>query len=61
MPTKAPPPPEITVLVPVFNEAGNIPELLRRICATLERCAESFEIILVDDGSCDEWVGVPCA
>ncbi len=61
MPTKAPPPPEITVLVPVFNEAGNIPELLRRTCATLERCAESFEIILVDDGSCDETLAVALA
>ena len=53
MPVKAPSPPEMSVVVPVFNEAENIPELVRRISTTLARCVESFEIIFVDDGSSD--------
>ncbi len=53
MPQKAQSMPELTVVVPVFNEAENIPELIQRISATLDRCVQSFEIILVDDGSSD--------
>ena len=44
---------KLTVVVPVFNEAENSPELVRRVAATLERCVASFEIIFVDDGSSD--------
>jgi polyisoprenyl-phosphate glycosyltransferase len=53
LPARALPTPELTVVVPVFNEAANIPELVRRLNSTLERCVESFEIVFVDDGSCD--------
>ena len=53
MPHKAQSMPELTVVVPVFNEAENIPELVQRISTTLDRCVQSFEIILVDDGSSD--------
>ncbi len=42
-----------SIVVPVFNEEDNLPELLRR---TLEACRAlpcPFEIVLVDDGSRD--------
>ena len=45
--------PEIGVVIPVFNEADNIEGLLRRLVPVLERISASFEIVFVDDGSCD--------
>lgn len=45
--------PELSVVVPVFNEAANVPLLLERLKPALERCAASWEIVFVDDGSQD--------
>lgn len=47
------PPPEISVAIPVFNEAANLRPLVARLKPVLERCAASFEIVFVDDGSSD--------
>jgi glycosyltransferase involved in cell wall biosynthesis len=44
---------DLSVVVPVFNEAENIEPLLRRLLPVLERCVASFEVIFVDDGSTD--------
>jgi dolichol-phosphate mannosyltransferase len=44
-------PAEISVIVPTYNEAENLPELVRRIRAALEGVA--WEIIVVDDDSPD--------
>jgi len=46
--------PELSVVVPVFNEAEVLPETLRRLKAALEGCAPDHEILYVDDGSHDE-------
>ena len=43
---------ELSVLVPVMNEAGNIAPLVEEICAAF--AGRSFEIIYVDDASNDE-------
>jgi len=43
----------ISVVVPVLNEERNVPELYRRIRATLEPAELDFELIYVDDGSTD--------
>ncbi|MEO5365269.1 MAG: glycosyltransferase family 2 protein [Magnetococcus sp. WYHC-3] len=45
--------PEISVVVPVLNEAANVEELARRLVNTLQTMGVDFEIILVDDGSTD--------
>jgi len=45
--------PEMSVVVPVKNEAENIQPLIEEICAALEGKI-SFEIVYVDDGSDDE-------
>ncbi len=45
--------PELSVVVPVFNEQGNIPPLLAEIAAAL-RGRVDFEIVYVDDASKDE-------
>jgi undecaprenyl-phosphate 4-deoxy-4-formamido-L-arabinose transferase len=47
------PPPEISVVIPVFNEEDNLLELGERLIRTLTAMGRSFEIIFVDDGSTD--------
>lgn len=41
------------MVVPVLNEERSVPELYRRIRATLEPAEVDFELIYVDDGSTD--------
>jgi glycosyltransferase involved in cell wall biosynthesis len=45
--------PELSVVVPVYNEDENIEPLLERLVPLLERIVASFEIVFVDDGSRD--------
>jgi dolichol-phosphate mannosyltransferase len=45
--------PELSVVVPVFNERDNIPPLLAEIAAALRGKAD-FEIVYVDDDSSDD-------
>jgi undecaprenyl-phosphate 4-deoxy-4-formamido-L-arabinose transferase len=45
--------PHVTVVVPVFNSAGSLHELVRRTREALDRQAIGYEIILVDDSSTD--------
>jgi glycosyltransferase involved in cell wall biosynthesis len=44
---------DVSVLIPVRDEAGTVLELSRRIADVLDRLGRSFEIIFVDDGSSD--------
>jgi glycosyltransferase involved in cell wall biosynthesis len=44
---------EISVVVPVFNEAENLPILIPRLAKVLEPLGLSYEMIFVDDGSLD--------
>ncbi len=46
--------PELSVVVPVFNEAENLEPLLRRLLPTLDACVASWQIVFVDDGSSDD-------
>lgn len=43
----------ISVVIPSFNEEGNIQKLFHRIKVNLEKVNYHFEIIFVDDGSTD--------
>jgi dolichol-phosphate mannosyltransferase len=45
--------PQLSIVVPAFNEAGHVREHLRRITAVVESLGRPFEVILVDDGSRD--------
>ena len=49
--------PELSVVVPVFNERDNIPPLLAEIAAALRGRAD-FEIVYVDDASKDDSLAV---
>jgi len=44
---------DLSVVVPVFNEEGNIPTLVERLYDALIPLGLSFEIIAIDDGSRD--------
>ena len=46
--------PEISVVIPVRNEAPNVAALYEELTATLEAFGRRYEIIVVDDGSTDE-------
>jgi glycosyltransferase involved in cell wall biosynthesis len=41
------------VIVPAYNEAANVPDLVRELRATWEKHGLQGEVILVDDGSTD--------
>lgn len=45
--------PEISVVIPLFNEQDNVRALLDELCAELEKLHRSYEVICVDDGSRD--------
>lgn len=54
------PGPRLSVVVPCFNEQESLPELYKRLAvACRASVGETFEIVLVDDGSTDgTWAGV---
>src|ERR1700742_1144901 len=45
---------ELSVVIPVRNEAPSLEELHRELTETLSAWGRSYEIIVVDDGSTDE-------
>ncbi|HEX5265307.1 MAG TPA: glycosyltransferase family 2 protein [Acidimicrobiales bacterium] len=46
--------PDVSVVLPVHNEAGHIRAEVDRIRAALDASPYSYELILIDDGSTDE-------
>jgi glycosyltransferase involved in cell wall biosynthesis len=46
-------PPELSIVIPVFNEAPNLEALHREFSDVLVRTGRTYELILVDDGSTD--------
>jgi len=43
----------LSIVVPLFNEEGNVKELHKKIKGACEKIGKTFEIIFVDDGSSD--------
>jgi glycosyltransferase involved in cell wall biosynthesis len=43
----------VSVLIPIYNEEGNLPVLYEKLDAALQRIGRPYEIIFVDDGSSD--------
>lgn len=54
----APPPPDLSVVIPLYNEEESIPELYRALTETLGALPYTYEIIIVDDGSSDNSVAL---
>ncbi|HYC24155.1 MAG TPA: glycosyltransferase, partial [Candidatus Bathyarchaeia archaeon] len=46
--------PEVSVVLPLYNEQATVAALHARLSAVLGRAVESYELIFVDDGSRDE-------
>jgi undecaprenyl-phosphate 4-deoxy-4-formamido-L-arabinose transferase len=45
--------PEVSIVIPVFNEAAGLPLLFTRLFPALDALGRSYEVIFVDDGSAD--------
>lgn len=45
--------PELSVVIPLFNERDTVPDLARRLREALDQLGRSWEVIVVDDGSTD--------
>ena len=42
-----------SIVVPIYNEKDNIPELYRRVSEVMKQTRKRWELVLVDDGSTD--------
>jgi glycosyltransferase involved in cell wall biosynthesis len=47
---------DLSIVVPLYNEEGNVIELHKKIREALEKLGKSYEIIFIDDGSKDKTV-----
>lgn len=47
------PEPELSAVIPVFNEVGSLPQMHEELQAGLARTGRSYEIIYINDGSKD--------
>lgn len=45
--------PIFSIIAPIYNEIGNIPELVPRVREVMDQTGQPWELILVDDGSSD--------
>jgi len=45
---------DLSIVIPFFNEAESLSELISRLLAALDPLGQSFEIVFVDDGSNDD-------
>ncbi len=46
--------PAVSVVIPLHNEATTLNELYQRVRTTMEQCAKSWELVLINDGSTDD-------
>jgi glycosyltransferase involved in cell wall biosynthesis len=53
--------PEISCVVPAYNEAGNIVKTITAIAEEMIQLRRDFEIIIVDDGSADTTIMEACS
>ena len=45
--------PELSFVIPAYNEAGNISKTIERVDAAARQLVATFEVIVIDDGSVD--------
>ncbi len=53
MTTAFPSTPDVSIVVPIYNEVENLPDLVERIAHAMSAQPLSFELLAVDDGSRD--------
>ncbi|QNJ02078.1 glycosyltransferase family 2 protein [Synechococcus sp. PROS-U-1] len=49
---------DLSVVVPLYNEEESLPHLVNQLISALRPAGETFELVLVDDGSSDRTAGV---
>ena len=49
---------ELSIVIPVYNESGNLEELHNRLLCVLEELKKDYEIIFINDGSQDDSLDV---
>nr|WP_315253346.1 glycosyltransferase [uncultured Duganella sp.] len=50
--------PEVSVVIPVYNEQAGLPTLFARLYPALDKLGTSYEIVFVNDGSRDNSVAI---
>jgi glycosyltransferase involved in cell wall biosynthesis len=45
--------PKLSVVIPAYNEEECISECVREVCSVMERLGQTYEVVVVDDGSTD--------
>jgi len=46
----------LSIIIPFYNERDNLPELITELESQLHHLNQQYELILVDDGSTDEYI-----
>ena len=54
------PPPELSIILPFYNEADTIHNLFQRLYPILSNLGLSYEVICIDDGSTDKTYSLLC-
>jgi polyisoprenyl-phosphate glycosyltransferase len=50
--------PTLSIVVPAYNEADNLPALYGRLAPTMDALGETWELVLINDGSTDATLDV---
>ncbi|MDD2582429.1 MAG: glycosyltransferase [Desulfuromonadaceae bacterium] len=50
--------PYVTIVIPAYNEEGNLPPLMERLLPVMRGLGKPFEIIFTDDGSRDRTLSI---
>lgn len=50
--------PELSIVIPAYNEESRLPATLERVAAYLKNCRREAEVLVVDDGSKDRTAAV---
>jgi glycosyltransferase involved in cell wall biosynthesis len=58
MPERAAAGPELSAVIPCFNEEENAAAIAKAVVAQLEAVSDSFEVIFIDNGSSDRTVAI---
>jgi len=56
-----PPQPELSIVIPAYNEAERLPRFLASVLSYVEASGRDIEVLVVDDGSTDGTAGVALA
>lgn len=50
--------PELSFIIPAFNEEGNIADVIEQVASEAEKHVATYEILIIDDGSSDETLAI---